>query len=66
MLYTHFSKANHVNKAAQYAFKTAVKYRNTFDMASSLEYYDRFLELTVKKKDNDDKGSFRHIRIWDI
>lgn len=55
MLYTHFSKANHVNKAAQYAFKTAVKYRNTFDMASSLEYYDRFLELTVKKKDNDDK-----------
>ena len=24
-------------------------------MAGCLEYYDRFLELTVKKKDNDDK-----------
>lgn len=55
ILYTHYSRANQENKAAQYAFKTAEKYRSIFDMASSLEYYDRFLGLTVKQKDIDDK-----------
>lgn len=45
ILFTHYSRANQVKKAAQYAFKTALKFRNVFDMPSSIEYYSRFLEM---------------------
>lgn len=54
ILFTHYSKANQVKKAAHYAFKTALKYRNIFDMKSSLEYYDRFLELSKEENDSED------------
>lgn len=55
ILFTHYSRANQAKKAAQYAFKTAVKFRNIFDMKSSLEYYARFLELAQKGKDMEDE-----------
>lgn len=54
ILFTHYSKANQIKKAAHYAYKTALKYRNIYDMASSLEYYDKFLELSKEENDSDD------------
>jgi len=59
ILFTHYSRANQFKKAAQYAFKTAVKYRNNFDMTSSLDYYDRFIELAIKGKGFEQESVFQ-------
>jgi len=62
VIYTHFSRANQVEKAAQYAFRTAVQFRNIYDMASSLEYYNKFLDLALSKKDLEDERVFQAYR----
>jgi len=53
MLFTHYIKANQAKKAANYAFKIALKYRNIFDLQSSLEYYRQFLKLSEEENDSE-------------
>ncbi len=52
ILFTHFHKAGQIKKAAEYSFKTAIKNKVNFNFTSSLEYYDRFLQL-VKEEDDE-------------
>lgn len=54
ILFAHFSKANQVKKAADYAFRIALKYKNIYDMESSLEYYRMFIELWDEKDPDDE------------
>ncbi len=54
ILFTHYSKANQDKKAAHYAFKIALKYKNIYDMASSLEFYQKFVRLS-EENDSDNE-----------
>lgn len=43
MLCVHCENAGLLNKAADYYYKTAVKYKNDFNLTSALEYYEIFI-----------------------
>jgi class 3 adenylate cyclase/tetratricopeptide (TPR) repeat protein len=45
VLCIHFSSAGMPKKAEEYYFKAALKRKDGFDLNSSLQYFDRFLEL---------------------
>ena len=49
ILFTHFYKAEQVKKAAEYSLRTAIKNKVNYNFVSSLEYYDRFLQLVEEE-----------------
>lgn len=51
-LCVHFIKAGMTKKAADYYFKAASKLKGGFNLSSSLEYFDRFLELAKTSTGN--------------
>ncbi|MDD4494060.1 MAG: adenylate/guanylate cyclase domain-containing protein [Eubacteriales bacterium] len=53
LLCTHFENANMPHKTREYYYKTAIKYRNDFNVGSSLEYYLKFLEAHQGKSTED-------------
>ena len=48
----HFIKAGMPKKAADYYYKAALKRKDGFNLSSSLEYFDRFLELACPESGN--------------
>jgi adenylate cyclase len=57
IVYTHFEKAGLIKKAAEYCYKTAVKFKNSFNFTSSLEYYGKYIEISRDGAEEDDKAS---------
>lgn len=55
-LCVHFIKAGMARKAADYYFKAAAKLKDGFNLAGSLEYFDRFLELAGDVSGNKSDG----------
>ncbi|NJD03245.1 MAG: tetratricopeptide repeat protein [Ruminiclostridium sp.] len=56
VLCVHFTKAGMPKKAADYYFKAALKLKDGFNLSSSLEYFDRFLELAGNNAGNASDG----------
>ena len=51
-LYNYFNVAENLNKAQNYSYKAAVKYKKNFNVASALQYYNIFIELMDSLKEN--------------
>lgn len=51
VLSEHFCKAGVKKKAAEYYYKAALKLKNNFNFASSLDHYSKFLELTGERSE---------------
>jgi len=55
----HFIKAGMYKKAADYYFKAALKLKDGYNLNSSLEYFDRFLELSGAGQDCEKSSDSR-------
>lgn len=55
ILCTHFLNAGLNKKAREYYYKTAVKYKSDFNLASSLEYFKKFLEIPCAKQKSEEE-----------
>lgn len=57
IVYTHFEKAGLTKKAAEYCYKTAIKFKESFNFTNSLEYYGKYIEISEAEANKDDKSS---------
>jgi class 3 adenylate cyclase/tetratricopeptide (TPR) repeat protein len=56
VLYLHFENAGLKGKAREYCYRAALKYKNSFNLSSALEYYHRLVD-NVDKEGTGQKNS---------
>jgi adenylate cyclase len=49
VLCIHFARAGMEKKAAEYYYRSAVKYKGDFNLTASLEYYEKFLRVLEER-----------------